>query len=152
MVFHSYTPQQQDPSILNRNLEQLGYVGIDIGDGFEQYCKCNHRRCVDLFTNLKKELSKGKLTTIKEAIMRKKDEYKPPEKIEPDNRSLVTLFRNRRHTPIGNGGTSGLSLNYIDLVFVGSQERYQEVLTNLPELPELKEMHRKLKARKHEDS
>ena len=149
MVFHSYTPQQQDPAVLREKMGQLGYVGVDSGGDYEQYCKCNHRQCVDLFANLKKELGKGTLTLIKEALVGKKDEYKPPEKIEPDNRSLLTFFRNGHHIPIGNGGRSGLSLTYIDLVFVGSQERYQEILTNLPELPELKEMHRKLKAKKH---
>jgi len=145
MVFQSYVPQNQDPNVLREKITQLGYVGVDSGEDYEQYCKCNHRQCVELFANLKKELSKSTLTLIKEALIRKDTEYKPPERIVPDDRSLVTLFREGFHKPIGIDGRSGLSFNYIQLMFVGNKERYQEVLTNLPELPEIKEMHRKSK-------
>jgi len=151
MVFQSYVPQNQDPNALREKITQLGYVGVVSGEDYEQYCKCNHRQCVDLFANLKKELSKGTLTLIKEALIRKDTEYKPPERIVPDDRSLVTLFiREGFHKPIGIGGRSGLSFNYTQLMFVGNKERYQEVLTNLPELPEIKEMHRKSKGKVHE--
>jgi hypothetical protein len=133
MPFNTYIPRDQDSNFLRTVITQLGYVGIDVGDGFEQYCKCNHMKCVELFENAKRYF---KAEEPKDGLSKPVENVKMSSlcelKLKPKNRSLVTLFRHRFHKDIGLSGGSGIDIKFIDLSFTGDEKRYQELLKNIP--------------------
>jgi len=144
MIADSYIPNEQRAKFLRENIGKLGYVFVDAGGGYEQYCKCRDMKCTkDLksehFANL-----------VEKGIETKKSEVKGTEcnlpgyireEITPPVRNLVTLFRENLHRTIGSGS---LDISFINLTFVGEEENYQKILISLPEL---KEKHKKSKDR-----
>lgn len=111
MVFNSYIPQEQASSTLREKLTQLGFIPIDSWQEFEQYCRCDNPTCLDLVKTPDKH------------------ESKPHQE-----RNLVTLFRNIHNRYIGSGESSGIRVSYVDLVFIGSDSIYREVLSEIPPL------------------
>jgi hypothetical protein len=111
MVFDSYIPQEQNSKSIKQKVTKLGFVPIDVGDGFEQYCKCDNPTCL--------ELSKDS----------SKHESKPHQE-----RNLLTFFRNIYNKYIGYGKSSGIRVSYVDLIFDGKDVVHKQVLSELPPL------------------
>lgn len=137
-AFESYIPKEQNVNFLRGYLTRdLGYVLVDVGDGFEQYCKCNHMKCLELFKALEKH---SKAEEIKDGLTKFFKKRKSVDSscrlIEPENRSLATLFRNKHHKHIGAGGNSGIDITYVDLIFTGDEQRHQELTEKIPQWKE----------------